>query len=102
MGTEGISLTFVGANQDAVFMVIECIIQYGIKIGKRRANISWQDYPYSAEAAARRMTIPHQFEPVIGYQFVRTAHSTIITIGHYKANRIVSQYGLKVKGASKQ
>ena len=90
---EGISPTVVGANQDAVFMVIECIIQYGIKIGKRRTNIIWQDHPYSVAATARRMMILNQFEPVIGYQFIQTAHITIITLGHYKANRLVSQMG---------
>ena len=79
VGAEGISPAVVGTNQDAVFMVIECIIQYGIKIGKRRANIRWQDYPHSIAAAAKGMMILDQFKSVIGYQFVRAAHVTIIT-----------------------
>jgi hypothetical protein len=39
-------------------------------------------------------------QDIIGYQFVRTAHVTIITLGYYKANRLVFQYGQKVKGTS--
>jgi len=34
VGAEGIAPSIAGANQDTVLMVIECIIQNGIKIRK--------------------------------------------------------------------
>ena len=37
---ESISPSVIGTNQDIVLMIIECIIQNGIKIGKRSADIS--------------------------------------------------------------
>jgi len=90
VGAEGISPAVINANQDTVLVVIECIIQHGIKIGKGSADVSRQDYPHSIAAAARGVMILDQLEPVIGYQFVRSAHTPIIARIAYKANDSIS------------
>jgi nitrogenase molybdenum-iron protein alpha/beta subunit len=70
VGTEGVSPAVIGANQDAVLVVIERIVQHGIKIRKANADVNRQDYPHSIAAAAGGVMILDQLEPVIGYQFV--------------------------------
>ena len=79
MGAEGISPAVINANQDAVLVVIERIIQHGVKIGKGSTDINRQDYPHSVAAAAGGVMILYQLESVIGYQFVQSAHTAIIT-----------------------
>jgi hypothetical protein len=94
MGAEGIPPAVINANQDAVLVVIECIIQHGIKIGKGSTDISGQDYTHPIASAAGGVMVLDKLELVVGYQFVRSAHANIMNLRLPQSQRF---YLLSVK-----